>query len=93
MYSGDPDRIARLRIMSSFGFGEPRTATMAGLNGKLSEVTALVGRLRLADYDAAGVMVRPAPPAAAPGCCCPPQRWPAAVPCHLALIVPSCLPP
>src|SRR5271163_1118813 len=52
MYSGDPDRIARLRIMSSFGFGEPRTATMAGLNGKLSEVTALVGRLRLADYDA-----------------------------------------
>jgi len=37
--------------MSSFGFGEPRTATMAGLNGKLSEVTALLGRLRLADYD------------------------------------------
>jgi dTDP-4-amino-4,6-dideoxygalactose transaminase len=52
MYSADPDRIARLRTMSSFGFGEPRTATMAGLNGKLSEVTALVGRLRLADYDA-----------------------------------------
>jgi dTDP-4-amino-4,6-dideoxygalactose transaminase len=46
MYSADPDRIARLRTMSSFGFGEPRTATMAGLNGKLSEVTALVGRLR-----------------------------------------------
>jgi dTDP-4-amino-4,6-dideoxygalactose transaminase len=37
--------------MSSFGFGEPRTATMAGLNGKLSEVNALLGRLRLADYD------------------------------------------
>jgi dTDP-4-amino-4,6-dideoxygalactose transaminase len=52
MYSADPDRIARLRTMSSFGFGEPRTATMAGLNGKLSEVTALVGRLRLVDYDA-----------------------------------------
>src|SRR5580658_7443056 len=51
MYSGDPDRIARLRIMSSFGFGEPRTATMAGLNGKLSEVGALLGRLRLRDYD------------------------------------------
>ncbi len=51
MYSADPDRIARLRTMSSFGFGEPRTATMAGLNGKVSEVTALLGRLRLADYD------------------------------------------
>jgi dTDP-4-amino-4,6-dideoxygalactose transaminase len=37
--------------MSSFGFGEPRTATMAGLNGKLSEVGALLGQLRLADYD------------------------------------------
>jgi dTDP-4-amino-4,6-dideoxygalactose transaminase len=51
MYSADPDRIARLRTMSSFGFGEPRIATMAGLNGKLSEVSALLGRLRLTDYD------------------------------------------
>ncbi len=52
IYSADPERIARLRTMSNFGFGEPRTATMAGLNGKLSEVGALLGRLRLADYDA-----------------------------------------
>jgi dTDP-4-amino-4,6-dideoxygalactose transaminase len=51
IYSADADRIARLRTMSSFGFGEPRTATMPGLNAKLSEVTALLGRLRLADYD------------------------------------------
>jgi dTDP-4-amino-4,6-dideoxygalactose transaminase len=51
MYSADLDRVARLRTMSSFGFGEPRTATMAGLNGKLSEVSALIGRLRLVDYD------------------------------------------
>ena len=51
MYSADPDRIARLRTMSSFGFEEPRIATMAGLNGKLSEVSALLGRLRLTDYD------------------------------------------
>ena len=51
MYSADPDRIARLRIMSSFGFGEPRTATMPGLNGKVSELVALTGQLRLADYD------------------------------------------
>jgi dTDP-4-amino-4,6-dideoxygalactose transaminase len=51
IYSADKDRIARLRTMSSFGFGEPRTATMPGLNAKLSEVTALLGRLRLRDYD------------------------------------------
>jgi dTDP-4-amino-4,6-dideoxygalactose transaminase len=51
IYSADKDRIARLRAMCNFGFGEPRTATMAGLNGKLSEVGALLGRLRLADYD------------------------------------------
>src|ERR1700761_2098044 len=51
IYSADKERIARLRIMSSFGFGEPRTATMPGLNAKMSEVTALLGRLRLRDYD------------------------------------------
>ena len=51
IYSSDKDRIARLRIMNGFGFGEPRTATMAGLNGKLCEVVALLGRLKLADYD------------------------------------------
>jgi len=51
IYSADTDRIARIRTMSSFGFGEPRTATMVGLNGKVSEVTALLGRLRLVDYD------------------------------------------
>jgi dTDP-4-amino-4,6-dideoxygalactose transaminase len=51
IYSADPDRIAKLRTMSSFGFGEPRSATMPGLNAKLSEVNALIGRLRLADYD------------------------------------------
>jgi dTDP-4-amino-4,6-dideoxygalactose transaminase len=51
IYSADRERIAKLRAMSNFGFGEPRTATMAGLNGKLSEVGALLGELRLADYD------------------------------------------
>jgi dTDP-4-amino-4,6-dideoxygalactose transaminase len=51
IYSADPDRIATLRTMSSFGFGEPRSATMPGLNAKLSEVSALLGRLRLTDYD------------------------------------------
>lgn len=50
IYSAEPDRIARLRAMSNFGFGGPRTATMPGLNAKLSEAGALLGRLRLADY-------------------------------------------
>ena len=51
IYSADQDRIARLRSMSSFGFGEPRSATMPGLNGKLSEVGALLCELRLPDYE------------------------------------------
>src|ERR1700734_3816278 len=51
IYSADKERIAKLRAMCNFGFGEPRTATIAGLNGKVSEVTALLGRLRLVDYD------------------------------------------
>src|SRR6202789_4501676 len=51
IYSADKNRIARLRAMCNFGFGEPRTATMVGLNGKLSEVGALLGRLRLSAYD------------------------------------------
>src|SRR6202012_3246774 len=51
IYSADKDRIARLRTMSSFGFGEPRSATMAGLNAKLSEVGALLCELRLPDYE------------------------------------------
>jgi dTDP-4-amino-4,6-dideoxygalactose transaminase len=52
IYSADPKRIDRLRTMSSFGFGEPRSATMPGLNAKLSEVGALLCELRLPGYDA-----------------------------------------
>ncbi len=51
IYSADAERIARLRTMCNFGFGEPRTAIMPGINGKLSEVGALLGQLRLRDYD------------------------------------------
>jgi dTDP-4-amino-4,6-dideoxygalactose transaminase len=51
IYSADANRIAALRTMANFGFGEPRSATMAGLNGKLSEVGALLGQLRLEGYD------------------------------------------
>jgi dTDP-4-amino-4,6-dideoxygalactose transaminase len=50
IYSANQDAIAQLRQMSNFGFGQPRTATMAGLNGKMSEVTALLAHLRLGKH-------------------------------------------
>ena len=51
VYSADPRTVERLRMMANFGFGQPRTATMPGLNGKLSEVGALLAQLRLDGYD------------------------------------------
>lgn len=51
IYSADPYALAELRTMENFGFGAPREATMIGLNGKLSEVAALLGERRLANYD------------------------------------------
>lgn len=51
VYSANRTVIDELRQMSNFGFGQPRTATMPGLNGKLSEIGALLGQLRLQDYD------------------------------------------
>ena len=51
IHSADTDLIARLRAMANFGFGQPRTATMLGINAKLSEVTALTAHLRLQEYD------------------------------------------
>ncbi len=52
VYSADKARIRELRQMSNFGFGQPRSATMAGLNGKLTEVGALLAHLRLPEYEA-----------------------------------------
>lgn len=51
IYCDDPDRLARLRVMGNFGFGEPRTATMPGLNSKLSEVGALLGLAKLSEFE------------------------------------------
>ncbi len=51
IHSADTDLIARLRAMANFGFGQPRTATMLGINAKLSEVAALTAHLRLQEYD------------------------------------------
>jgi dTDP-4-amino-4,6-dideoxygalactose transaminase len=51
IYSGNPDAVAELHQMANFGFGQPRIATMPGLNGKLSEIGALLAQLRLSEYD------------------------------------------
>jgi len=50
-YCADPAVVAALRAMGNFGFSEPRTATMPGLNAKLSEVTALMGLEKLAGFE------------------------------------------
>ena len=47
IYSADERRIERLRAMASFGFEEARRASIAGLNAKMSEVTALTALLQL----------------------------------------------
>ena len=52
IHSGNPQRIETLRCMSNFGFGEPRNATLMGLNGKMSEVAALLADLRLESFEA-----------------------------------------
>jgi dTDP-4-amino-4,6-dideoxygalactose transaminase len=51
IYSADKKLIADLRTMANFGFGAPRSATMIGLNAKLSEISALQAHLRLQNYD------------------------------------------
>ncbi len=50
IYSADRGLIEKIRLMSNFGFGKPRNATMPGLNAKMSEIGALQGRLRLNGY-------------------------------------------
>jgi dTDP-4-amino-4,6-dideoxygalactose transaminase len=52
IYCADQSLIASLRAMGNFGFGQPRTATMPGLNTKLSEVSALLGLTKLGEVEA-----------------------------------------
>jgi dTDP-4-amino-4,6-dideoxygalactose transaminase len=52
IHCGDPDRIARLRSMTNFGFEGNRSATLPGLNAKLPEVLAVMARAKLAEIDA-----------------------------------------
>ncbi|WP_284053367.1 DegT/DnrJ/EryC1/StrS family aminotransferase [Stakelama marina] len=51
IYCGDADRVADLRHMANFGFGEHRLATMPGLNAKMPEVLGLLAAEKLADFD------------------------------------------
>lgn len=53
IYCADRQIVADIRAMGNFGFGEPRAATMPGLNSKMSEVNALLGLAKLTDYEAA----------------------------------------
>lgn len=50
IHSADPAIIHTLRTMGNFGFGAPRSATMPGLNSKLSEVAAVVAMERLRTF-------------------------------------------
>lgn len=51
VHSADADLVARLRRMGNFGMGPDRTATMPGLNGKMSEVAALAASVKLPGLD------------------------------------------
>jgi dTDP-4-amino-4,6-dideoxygalactose transaminase len=51
IYCADKDVVRILRTMGNFGFGEPRTATMPGLNSKLSEIGALLALQKLKEFE------------------------------------------
>jgi dTDP-4-amino-4,6-dideoxygalactose transaminase len=53
VYCADQRIVADIRAMGNFGFGEPRAATMPGLNSKMSEICALLGLAKLGDYETA----------------------------------------
>jgi dTDP-4-amino-4,6-dideoxygalactose transaminase len=52
VYSARTELVEDVRTMSNFGFGTPRETTMPGLNGKLSEVGALLALAKLTELDA-----------------------------------------
>lgn len=51
IYCADPRLLATIRTMGIFGFGEPRAATMPGLNSKMSEIGALLGLAKLDRFE------------------------------------------
>ncbi|HEY4356905.1 MAG TPA: DegT/DnrJ/EryC1/StrS family aminotransferase [Acidobacteriaceae bacterium] len=50
IYCADKERVARLRTMGSFGFEQPRSATMFGINSKMAETSALSALLQLRGF-------------------------------------------
>ncbi|KAA5611471.1 DegT/DnrJ/EryC1/StrS family aminotransferase [Rhodovastum atsumiense] len=52
IYCANPQTTQTLRTMGNFGFGVPRSATMPGLNSKLSEVGALLALAKLREFPA-----------------------------------------
>ena len=51
IYSTDAAWIEEMRSISSFGFEEPRIASLPGLNAKICEVTALTAYLQLQRFE------------------------------------------
>jgi dTDP-4-amino-4,6-dideoxygalactose transaminase len=51
IYCNDAERLDRLRAMGNFGFGQPREATLPGLNAKLSEIGALLALAKLEEFE------------------------------------------
>ncbi|MCI0633074.1 MAG: DegT/DnrJ/EryC1/StrS family aminotransferase, partial [Actinobacteria bacterium] len=51
VYADRPGLVEDLRSMTNFGFGAARETTMAGLNGKLSELGALLALVKLDEID------------------------------------------
>ena len=52
VYCNNLERIKRIRSMGSFGFENSRSATLIGLNSKLSEIAALSALLQLERFEA-----------------------------------------
>ena len=51
VYCANPDVIDAIRAMGNFGFGQPRSATMPGINSKLPEIMALIALAKLREFD------------------------------------------
>jgi dTDP-4-amino-4,6-dideoxygalactose transaminase len=51
VYSTNEEVIEVIRAMGNFGFGQPRSATMPGLNSKLTEIGALIALAKLREFD------------------------------------------
>src|SRR5262249_14807991 len=52
IYRADHSAIRVVRCMEIFGFGKPRTATLPGLNSKLTEIGALLAKEKLKSFSA-----------------------------------------